>query len=184
MSGFCLYGIICAVMKKIYMILICLLLAGCASSDQTIKTADTQIYKSFYEDLYNQTAFVSESSYFQTSLEMAATDQGTYTYAVIIDEPAAAMYGIRAMVLENDMPYDQADKLMPSSGIIDDSYALIPNQVNKSSGYAKGIALRGTTDENSIEIRLLVEWRTEHNETRREYLRWQLSEEGAVPIRA
>lgn len=136
------------------------------------------MYRSCYQTLYEQKEFHSDSSFFSISMEIARAADGSYAYAVILDEPRTAMHDIRALVIEDDIPYDQETKMMPSAGIFDEPCSMIPNQVNRSAGYVRGIALSGNTDHSPVSLRVLVEWKSESaGSMQREYIERRLNAE-------
>lgn len=167
-------------MKKLMISIVCagmLLISGCQKKTTTDDTA-AQEYKAYYNTVSETTAFASSSKNFTCELEMTQVADSSYRYYVVIDDPQIAMYDVVAIVVENDVSYDDAEKMMPSIGIFDDKKSLVPNQVDTDNGFVKGIALSGESSESSIQIKLLVQWmdKTKKNTTR-EFLKYDLTAE-------
>ena len=55
------------------------------------------------------------------------------------------------------------DKMMPSLGVFDTDVSLVPNQVDKSKGLMKGLVISGESSEDHINLKLVVEWRSQDN---------------------
>ncbi len=145
-------------MKKwilIILISFCVM-TGCSD---TSSYAQIDIYKNYYQAISEMTKFEEESDYYTLSGEIQQSDSGTYLYYIILDDPKIAMYDVVMMAVENHIAYESSVKMMPSIGIFDDTYSLIPNQVNKEAGYAKGIVISGETDSESVSLNLVVEWK-------------------------
>ena len=138
-----------------------LLVSGCAKKKEKDGVTDAQlsIYETYYNTIYDNAVFSPDSSHFSLETEMTALPDGTYRYYVVIDHPKVAMYNVTALVIEDHTAYDEADKMMPSIGIFDDSVSLIPYQVNTEEGFAKCISLSGESSEKTISLQILVEWR-------------------------
>jgi hypothetical protein len=170
--------------EKILAALSLLAMTGCSSSEGTVNTvnsADLEKYKSYYEAILSRTEFEGEGSNFTMNLEMTKVSDGGYCYYIVVDEPKTAMYDCAVMAVENDTPYEENKKMMPSLGIFDDSTSLVPGQVNKSDGYAKGLVISGETDEGKVDLKIVVEWSNEKKDkTSSEYLSFHLTPSGAV----
>lgn len=172
-------------MRKITVLLcsICMLfLSGCHTQKKvgtTVSKAKQEEYETYYNAVLENPVFAESSPDFDISLEMNQVPDGTYRYYVILDHAKTAMYDVVMIAVENDTPYDSADKMMPSSGIFEDPVSLIPGQVNKKDGYAKGIVLSGETDQKSVNLKILTEWSNQdHTEKSREFLSFHLTPEG------
>ena len=142
-------------MKKILIILLCLLLVGCQKGNQ--EEIAYGRYNELLTQLVTNTSFNASSEYFDASLEVAELDDGTYRYYVFIDGARIAMYDVIALAyLENS---DLENEMQPSIGIFDTiDYTFIPNQEKREDGYVKGLVLSGLSDTKSFEVKLLIEW--------------------------
>ena len=49
--------------------------------------------------------------------------------------------------------------MVPSFGIFEDRVSLVPGQVNYEAGFAKGISISGESDEDHIDLLILVRWK-------------------------
>ena len=88
------------------------------------------------------------------------TDQ-EYMYKVIIDNPKEELKNIETIVIHDKETKD----IFPSSGIFDDKYNLIPNDINKDNKNAKGIILIGYLPyEENIDITFKVLLKYETND--------------------
>lgn len=167
-------------LKKVTAILISILcLSGCTSTKETTLEKD-DTYKMTYEEIVTaQDTFPSSQNY-SISAEMIAIPDGTYRYYVIVDSPAQPMYNVVSMIVEDDVAYQDSEKMMPSIGIYDDSgYSLVPGVVDSTKGYVKGLTLSGETTRNQVNIKMLVEWHDEEGKTTtKEFLKFGLNEEG------
>ncbi len=159
-------------MKKLVMIgAMCLLLCGCVQNSQTMNASEYEEYKTYYQTIMENAEFQTESSYFHVNTEMTNVSEQSYRYYIFIDEPQVAMYDCIAFVVENDIPFSDAKKMMPTAGILEEEINLIPNQVNKEDGYAKGIMLSGESDTAQLPIKMMVLWKNANGtKTYRQYL--------------
>lgn len=153
------------------------LLAGCTASSGS----EVSRYEIYYRAIEENTRFASASENYTVSAEMTQWDDGTYRYYVIFDEPKISMYDIVIMTVEDERPYQEAVKMMPSSGVFDASSSMIPNQVNSKAGFVKGLIVSGECENDEIELSFLVEWKDKSKKTTsREFLRFTLNMEGIV----
>ncbi len=154
-----------------------LLLTGCAPKN----TTDVTRYETYYRAIEENTKFLSSSENYTVSAEMTQWDDGTYRYYVIFDETKTAMYDIVIMAVEDGRPYEEAVKMMPSSGVFDAPSSMIPGQINSKSGYVKGVIVSGECEEDSIDLDFMVEWKDKgKKDTVREFLSFTLNMEGIV----
>jgi hypothetical protein len=92
------------------------------------------------------------------------------------------MYDIVIMTVEDERPYQEAVKMMPSSGIFDAASSMIPNQINSKAGFVKGLIVSGECAEDSIVLSFMVEWKDKSRKnTTREFLRFTLNMDGIAP---
>lgn len=167
-------------LKKLFIVFISsfVLLTGCTKKD-TKTEALRALYESYYESISTNEIFITSSNYYSLSGEIVAVNDGTYRYSIILDNPQIAMYNVVMMGVENNIQYDNATKMMPSIGILDDQYSLVPFQANSSRNYVKGLVISGESDTSSIEIKLLVEWNNRSRDKQfREFWNITLDENG------
>lgn len=156
-----------------------LVFGGCGSA----KTGgDVSRYETYYKAIEENTKFAQASEFYSISAEMTEWDDGTHRYYVIFDEPKISMYDIVIMAVEDNRPYEEAIKMMPSSGIFDATSSMIPNQVNSKAGFVKGLIISGECEEDTVELDMMVEWkdRTGKNVTR-EFISFSLGMDGIIP---
>lgn len=163
-------------MQRLVKLALCcgmLLFSGCQQEMDNSEKADE--YQTYYNAVADNLSFAATSVNFNTELEMTKVEDGTYRYYIVMDQPKTAMYDIVAIAVEDNIAYADADKMMPSIGIFDDTKSMIPNQVDSDNGYVKGIALSGECTKPSIELKLLVQWtdKTKQN-TKREFMSYTL----------
>ncbi len=159
-----------------------LMLTGCSSkrntlsADHIVNQSQMEIYETYYDAVMNADSYMEESENYTISTEMNKVPDGTYRYYVIFDEPKTAMFNCIILAVENDISYKDADKMMPSAGIFDTPSNMIPNQVNYDDGYVKGIALSGETDQNGVDLKILVQWTNQDgSHTSREFIHRSLT---------
>ena len=146
--------------------LICLSLSsGCFLRQSRDETALITAYEGYYQAIESNSRYIRESKYYSLSGELTSLPDGTYRYYIFVDDPKIAMYDIVMMAVENELTYEEAVNMMPSFGIFDnDNVNLIPFQSNPNAGYAKGIVISGISQESSIDLQLLVEWKDKNKE--------------------
>ena len=133
-------------MKKILLLITILLLCGC-------KSTELKKYESYIKEL--KTSNISEDIPFDISISIDEFTNAEYMYKVIIDNPKKELKNIEALVI-HDMP---TEDIYPSSGIFDDKYNLLPNDINKDINNAKGIILIGYINDNKdITFKVLVKY--------------------------
>ncbi len=167
-------------MKKylIPVIALSFLLGACGAKNTD---GDVTRYETYYRAIEENTKYITASENYTISAEMTQWDDGTYRYYLIFDEPRISMYDIVIMAVEDNRPYEEAIKMMPSSGIFDATSSMIPNQVNSKAGFVKGLIISGECDEQPVELDIMVEWkdRSGKNVTR-EFITMELGMEGII----
>ena len=159
-------------MKKALMAVLAVLIlcSGCLKKTNDAE-AKNESYKTYYEAAQAGTAFADHSDYYSVTATMAELPEGKYAYYIFIDDPKIALYSITAIAVESGVEYGDTNRMMPSSGIFDTKYSMIPNQVNKDAGFVRGIVLSGETAAETVDLRLLVEWKDKTGkDTYREFL--------------
>lgn len=156
------------------------MLSGCSSR----KTSDTLAYDEYekdYTEISEATDFVTTSDAYSISYEMVQSDDETYTYCIIVDKARIAMYDVTLMAVEEGV--GAGEKMMPSIGIFDGPYAMIPSQVNRKDGFVKGIVINGSCSQSPVVLRVMVEWEDRHGgSSLREIYRIRLDENGAAAL--
>lgn len=154
-------------------------LSGCGKSPQKVNDEKIEEYQTYYDIVNKTQKFKDSSENFNIALEMSQIPDGTYRYAIVVDEAKIAMYDVVMIAVENNTPYDDADKMMPSLGIFEDSCSLIPGQVNTSQGYAKGLAMSGECSEDGVNLEILVQYKNaKRTKETREFFSYHLNTEG------
>lgn len=165
-------------MKKLIIILIVFLLAGC-SSDSTISDDETvrDKYLTYYQSILDAESFLTKSDYFDIDLVLNAEEDGSYRYSVIIDNPKIAMYNMEIMAVVDDGSLSVNEEVvMPTLGILNDSYNMVPYQVSLANNYAEGLVLDGTVDTDKVSVLILVMWsNSDSSETTRNYFNLEAS---------
>ncbi|NCB32836.1 MAG: hypothetical protein EOM64_02965 [Erysipelotrichia bacterium] len=159
-----------------------LMLSGCTASINGVSPAMTS-YQGYYTAVEDNDKFIESSLYYHLSSEMSEMPDGTHRYYIFLDQPQIAMYDVMMLAVENDTPYDEADKMMPSIGILDNAdYNLIPFQSYTENGYVKGLVISGECTDSNVKLKLLVEWKDKNQErTTREFFSFDLTMDGSVP---
>ena len=157
-----------------------LLVSGCSANKTNTEDTSSLMdeYETYYVEVQSNGHYAETSKNFDLSLEMTRVEDGTYRYYVILDNPKTAMYNVMMIACENDLPYEDAAKMVPSFGIFEDRVSLVPGQVNTEDGYVKGISISGETDESEVSLKLLVRWKDTDGKNRSEYIKTSVSYQG------
>lgn len=148
--------------KRMLLKILCAsLLAGCSLQSDVDEQYESRIdtYQTYYTEVLGNGHYEEESEYFSLSYEMTEVEGDGYRYYVILDEPVIAMYNVMMIAVENNIPFEECDKMVPSFGIFEDRVSLVPGQVNYEAGFAKGISISGESDEDHIDLLILVRWK-------------------------
>lgn len=158
--------------------LIVFFLTGCTSKKEV--SAELTAYQGYYKAISEYEKFSKTSNYYNVSAEMSKLPDGTYRYYIFVDNAQIAMYDITILAIESGTSFTTATKMMPSIGIFDmQEYSMIPNQSYAEKGFVKGLMLSGESAEESIILKMLVEWKDKTLEkTSREYISINLSLDG------
>lgn len=164
-------------MKKLFLALLSMfLLTGCSVNEKKLYTEKLKRYESYWNAINDNDRFTESSRYFDISATIEKHED-LYVYGVVVDKPKIAMYGVEIVVLENNEDY-HADKMMPTAGIFDSEYNLVPGQVRKDRNYMGGISLAGEVDVPEVTLNILVSWRNNTKlETQREFIQFKLKYE-------
>ena len=155
-----------------------MLLMGCTSA-KVSNDAKMETYETYYNSISANTTSSKSSEYYAVSYEMVQLADGSYRYYVFFDEPKIAMYDIVILGVEDDISFDDVEKMMPSIGIFDSHYAMVPYQVNSAQGYVKGMAISGESKVPFLQLKTIVEWKDKSGKNiTREFLQLIISMDG------
>lgn len=155
-------------------------LSACSTKTETKTSAvKYEEYETYYQMVLDNQKFSDSSDNFTISLEMSEIPDGSYRYAIVIDEAQISMYDVVAIAVVDHTAFSDAEVMMPSLGIFEDTYNLIPGQVNVDDGYAKGLAMSGESDTNGIDLEILVQYKNQtRTRTTREFFSYHLDTDG------
>lgn len=147
------------------------MLFGCKSS----KNKD---YEAKYYDLIdlvsNRDEFSSNSKFFESSIEVLPMSDGTFRYYITIDKPLVAMYEIEAIAIEKGVDY--TSQMAANVGVFDNnSYTMIPNQVDPDKGFYQGITISGISENEKPTVYVLIDWKNQDlSDSTKEYLKFTI----------
>lgn len=169
-------------MKRKWMLtMLCMALCtGCTmkSSQEDLYLSRIDAYETYYTEVLGNGHYADASEYFTLSYEMTQVEGDGYRYYVILDEPTIAMYNVMMIAVENSIPYEECEKMVPSFGIFEDRVSLVPGQVNYDAGYVKGISISGNSEEDHIDLLTLVRWKSSDGSQMSAYIQHALSLQG------
>ncbi len=120
--------------KKFLLIFLSIfILCGCER-----KSDEMKLYENYILDLRNQTKF-DENLPFDIEISISKITDSEVKYKAIIDNPKKNLKNIEAIIIHDKYTED----IYPSSGIFDDKYNLILNEIDKENNNVKGIILVG-----------------------------------------
>lgn len=142
-----------------FIVMICLL-SGCAGSPESQESIKLEKYKYIYQTVSDNNSFLDSPSYYDLSIVMSKLSDKSYRYDITIDNPQIAMYDVQVMAVENNLEYELSNKMMPTIGILeDDSYNMVPYQVDAERGYVKGLILSGEIDNPIVNLKIRVSYK-------------------------
>lgn len=146
-------------MKKITLLMLCLvLLAGCNAAKKRDRES-MNLYETYWKSLLNETQFLKESRNFNIEVDFIKEPDG-FEYYITVDQPRTAMYDVEIMVIENAESFSVSEEMLPSAGIFEQKFNMIPNQVRNESNYKEGAILaRQELQSDEISLRVLVTWK-------------------------
>ena len=160
--------------KRFLLLVLLIALAGCNLNTQDVRLQQQFArYEAYYVSLFDNDRFISFSDAFDLEVVFTKLDSG-YRYDVVIDNPKIAMYDIEIMVVENDTPFERADKMMPNLGIFESlEVNLVPYQVHTDKGFMKGVVVSGVVSVSVVELKIMVAWKdyAKLNSTREFFIR-------------
>ncbi len=149
-------------MMKIFIILLSIFIVGGCEKVSN----ETKIYNNYIEELKETDNNIIELP-FTLGIYIDKLIDNEVMYRVIIDEPKNVLKDIEVLVIHDN----KTDDVFPSSGIFDEKYNLIPNDIEKESNKVKGIILAGyipydgDINNLSIKFKLLFKYKDENNQT-------------------
>lgn len=165
--------------KKILNVLLSgLLLCGCTrNSKDNLNQAGIETYETYYTEVISNGHYTETSQYFTLSYEMIRVEDGSYRYYIILDYPKIAMYNVMMIAVENGVSYQECETMVPSFGIFEDRVSLVPGQVNYEEGYVKGISISGQSDKDTMDLLILVRWKSSDGTQMSAYIQHTVSME-------
>lgn len=165
--------------KKILNVLLSgLLLCGCTrNSKDNLNQAGIETYETYYTEVISNGHYTETSQYFTLSYEMIRVEDGSYRYYIILDDPKIAMYNVMMIAVENGVSYQECETMVPSFGIFEDRISLVPGQVNYEEGYVKGISISGQSDKDTMDLLILVRWKSSDGTQMSAYIQHTVSME-------
>lgn len=137
-------------MKKLYLLIILLLLVGCSTKEEDNKYA----YLEYKSDLEEREEFDAKEELDFKFLFNIEKEEELTKYSLIINEPKINMYNIKALLIHDG----STDDVYPTAGIFDKPLSLL-------TGIDNEIKLEGTTINNidDISFKLYIEYTDENN---------------------
>ena len=164
--------------KILNVLLIGLLLCGCTrNSKDNLNQAGIETYETYYTEVISNGHYTETSQYFTLSYEMIRVEDGSYRYYIILDDPKIAMYNVMMIDVENGVSYQECETMVPSFGIFEDRVSLVPGQVNYEEGYVKGISISGQSDKDTMDLLILVRWKSSDGTQMSAYIQHTVSME-------
>lgn len=164
--------------KILNVLLIGLLLCGCTrNSKDNLNQAGIETYETYYTEVISNGHYTETSQYFTLSYEMIRVEDGSYRYYIILDDPKIAMYNVMMIAVENGVSYQECETMVPSFGIFEDRVSLVPGQVNYEEGYVKGISISGQSDKDTMDLLILVRWKSSDGTQMSAYIQHTVSME-------
>lgn len=164
--------------KILNVLLIGLLLCGCTrNSKDNLNQAGIETYETYYTEVISNGHYTETSQYFTLSYEMIRVEDGSYRYYIILDDPKIAMYNVMMIAVENGVSYQECETMVPSFGIFEDRISLVPGQVNYEEGYVKGISISGQSDKDTMDLLILVRWKSSDGTQMSAYIQHTVSME-------
>ena len=146
--------------KRIFIIMLCLLITGCKSDSNEMGDKLNLQYQKYIQKLIEQQEFNNKSDEFSIRLVLNKINDTETRYDIIIDSPKINMYDLQAIAkVEND---DESS--LPSLGILEEeSFSLVPGVVDKTRGIYRGVNLSGVTREKNINVIIYLRFYSDEN---------------------
>ena len=142
-------------MKKVGILLLCtFLLTGCLYSNKTKEREHNEKYENYMELLIDNSKQVTMNLPFRWKFNMYENGD-EYGYDVAIEKPTIAMYNIQMVAV--DISEISENKIAPNIGLFEDqTYNMIPNQINAEKGFYEGVGVQGFTNKSEFILNCLV----------------------------
>lgn len=141
-------------MKKIKKLIFLLLIVSITACSSPQVSKEEKLYDRYYQKLLKQDVFETNTSDFSLMLVTNKLNK-KYRYDLIVKDTQISMYKIRMLAI---ISKDTASS-NPSLGILEDNkFSLIPNYVDKTNGYYKGVNLSGITKNKKFTVKLLISY--------------------------
>ena len=143
-------------MKKLYLLIVLLLLVGCSTKEEDNKYA----YLEYKNNLEEREDFLVKEELDFKFLFNTEKDGEITKYSLIIDNPKINMYNIKALLIHDGITEDA----YPTIGIFDKPMSLL-------TGMDNDIRLEGTTtdDIEDMNFKLYIEYTDENNKEYKVY---------------
>lgn len=136
-----------------------MILTSCSQFDSRLEKESLILYETYWKSLLNETQFASESRNFDIHAEIVEGEDG-YDYYITVDKPKIAMYDIEIVVVEDKKSFNSVEEMLPSAGIFEKKFNLVPNQSRKEKGFMEGAALvRYDLASPEVDLQILVSWK-------------------------
>ena len=147
-------------LKRILIIMLCLLITGCKANETEANDKLDMQYKKYTQKLIEQREFSDGSDEFSIRLVLNKINDNETRYDIIIDSPKINMYDLQAIAkVEND---DESS--LPSLGILEDeSFSLVPGVVDKTKGIYRGVNLSEKKKKKDIKVIIYLRFYSDEN---------------------
>lgn len=139
-------------MKKLYLLIVLLLLVGC--STKTKEETEKYTYLEYKNNLEEKEEFNNEEELdFDISFDVKEREEEINDYTLLINNPKSNMYNIKALLIHDA----QSDEAYPTVGIFDTPISLLVGNDNQ-------IILKGSLTTKQIEevkFKLYLEYTTD-----------------------
>lgn len=147
------------VKRTLTIIITLLILASCSKFDSKLEKESLILYETYWKSLLNETQFADTSRNFDITTEIVQGENG-YDYYLTVDNPKIAMYDVEIVVVEDKKSFNSVEEMLPSAGIFEKKFNLVPNQSRKEKGFMEGAALaRYDLESPEVELQVLVSWK-------------------------
>lgn len=140
--------------KSVLLLCLSLMLTGCLNKENVPSAEKNEKYENYMELIIDNSKQVSSDIPFDWNFNMVESSE-KYVYEIVISNPRIEMTDIQ--MIAADITEIRENVLAPSIGIFEEqSYNMVPNQVNPELGYFEGIGLNGETSKPSFVLNCLV----------------------------